>query len=155
MKAFAALSLCLIFAASIGAQVPANSASSDEMATILDQQKEILSRLEAIKQLLAVNPALRSAPQPSMPPMKLATPDQSFRGDRAATIAVIEYADFECPYCGQYEHDIYPQIATDYIETGKVKYFPRFAVAHAPARHDRRSRRALRRRTGQILGDAR
>jgi len=40
-------------------------------------------------------------------------------------VAIVEYADFECPYCGQYEHEVYPQVFADYIQTGKLKYFYR------------------------------
>jgi protein-disulfide isomerase len=50
---------------------------------------------------------------------------ETFRGDSGAHVAIIEYADFECPYCGEYERKVFPQILSDYIEPGKVKYFYR------------------------------
>jgi protein-disulfide isomerase len=106
-------------AANLSAQTP------DEMKAIVEQQKQILSTLNDIKQLLAANGGARRAPQPPAPPSMLGTQGESFRGDTSATVAIVEYADFECPYCGQYEHDIYPHIAKDYVETGKVKYFYR------------------------------
>jgi protein-disulfide isomerase len=95
----------------------------NNLKTIADQQRQILSTLNDIKQLLAS--AIRPAPgpQPPEPPSALATQDESFRGASDARVAIIEYADFECPYCGQYEHDIYPQISKDYVQTGKVRYF--------------------------------
>lgn len=99
-----------------------------QIATLGAQQRQIIDQLNDLKRLLTANTAGRLAPQPPTPPTpptRLATPDQSFRGDSVATVAIIEYADFECPYCGQYEHDIYPQISKDYIKTGKVKYFYR------------------------------
>jgi protein-disulfide isomerase len=40
-------------------------------------------------------------------------------------VAIIEYADFECPYCGEYERKTVPRLLSDYIETGKVKLFYR------------------------------
>ena len=46
-------------------------------------------------------------------------------GESTARVAIIEYADFECPYCGEYERKTFPQILSDYIATGKVKYFYR------------------------------
>ena len=37
-------------------------------------------------------------------------------------MAIIEFSDFQCPFCGRYDKDTYPQIIKDYVETGKVKY---------------------------------
>ncbi len=96
-----------------------------DVKTLQDQQQQIISQLNDIKQLLAANAAARPAPQPPAPPSALATKDESFRGENGASVAIVEYADFECPYCGQYEHEVYPQISKDYIQTGKVKYFYR------------------------------
>jgi protein-disulfide isomerase len=50
---------------------------------------------------------------------------EPFKGERTATLAIIEYADFQCPFCRHFEHDVYPQIRDGYINTGKVKYFHR------------------------------
>jgi protein-disulfide isomerase len=100
---------------------------SQDLSTLVQkiesQQAQILSALSEIKQMLTANAAVRPGPQPPAPPSALATNGESARGDNSATVAIVEYADFECPYCGQYEHDIYPQISKDYIQTGKVKYF--------------------------------
>jgi protein-disulfide isomerase len=93
------------------------------MKTIAEQQRQILSSLNDIKQLLAANAGARPAPQPPAPPSALTTQRETFRGASGASVAIVEYADFECPYCGQYEHEVYPQIAKDYVQTGKVKYF--------------------------------
>jgi protein-disulfide isomerase len=121
----------LVFCASAQAQRPNDKQTSEkqiselakDVKTLADQQQQILSTLNDIKQLLAANAAVRPGPQPPSPPPALATQDESFRGESGATVAIVEYADFECPYCGQYEHEVYPQISKDYIQTGKVKYF--------------------------------
>jgi protein-disulfide isomerase len=94
-----------------------------EVQNVESQQQQMLGTLNEIKQLLAANAALRPGPQPPAPPSALETQHEPFRGEADATVAIVEYADFECPYCGQYEHDIYPQISKDYVQTGKVKYF--------------------------------
>jgi len=66
-----------------------------------------------------------SAPQrtPPPPPTTVDTHGELFRGSNGATIAIIEYSDFECPFCGQYEREAYPQIFDTYIKTGRVKLF--------------------------------
>jgi protein-disulfide isomerase len=119
--------LVFIFAANVGAQtgpvISNPQTSEDQVRRIAEQQRQIISTLNDIKQLLAANANPRPAPQPPIPPSALATQKEASRGDAAAAVAIVEYADFECPYCGQYEHDVYPQISRDYVENGKVKYF--------------------------------
>jgi protein-disulfide isomerase/plastocyanin len=48
--------------------------------------------------------------------------DDTVKGDANAPVTIIEFSDFECPFCGKYVSETYPQIVKDYIETGKVKY---------------------------------
>ncbi len=43
-------------------------------------------------------------------------------GDPNAPVKVIEFADFQCPYCGVYWSSIEPDIIANYVETGKVFY---------------------------------
>ena len=55
-------------------------------------------------------------------------------GDADAPITVIEYASYTCPHCTTFHANTYPQLKTDYIDTGKVKfifrevYFDRFGL---------------------------
>jgi protein-disulfide isomerase len=88
------------------------------------ERVEMLDQFNQLKQLITARTTVSpSAPQPPAILFTLPTHDETFRGSSGASVAIVEYADFECPYCGQYEHDIYPQISKDYIQTGKVKYF--------------------------------
>jgi protein-disulfide isomerase len=41
-------------------------------------------------------------------------------GDSA--LAIVEFSDFECPFCGQHARDTFPSIRRDLIEGGKVTY---------------------------------
>ncbi len=43
------------------------------------------------------------------------------KGDPNAPITIVEYSDFECPYCGRFYADTYKQIDAEYIKTGKAK----------------------------------
>ena len=42
------------------------------------------------------------------------------RGNRSARIVVIEYSDFQCPYCGQFARETLPEIEKKYVDPGKV-----------------------------------
>jgi protein-disulfide isomerase len=43
-------------------------------------------------------------------------------GEKNAPVAVVEFADFQCPVCGTYTLTQESKIITDYVNTGKVFY---------------------------------
>jgi protein-disulfide isomerase len=95
------------------------SALRTDIKALQAEQQQILSRLDEVKEILQ---SMNNQPPPVS---SLSVRGEMFRGDSAARVAIIEYADFECPYCGEYERETFPQILSDYIATGKVKYFYR------------------------------
>jgi protein-disulfide isomerase len=44
------------------------------------------------------------------------------KGDQNAKITMIEFTDYQCPFCSRHFRAVMPQIETDYVKTGKVKY---------------------------------
>jgi protein-disulfide isomerase len=46
-------------------------------------------------------------------------------GNENAKVAIVEFSDFECPFCGRFYSDTLPQLRKDYIDTGKVKLYYR------------------------------
>jgi protein-disulfide isomerase len=48
--------------------------------------------------------------------------DDPVKGSSDALVTIVEFSEFECPYCGVYSRDTFPQIDEAYIKTGKVKY---------------------------------
>lgn len=62
--------------------------------------------------------------QPSAQPtidMKKLMDDDAVRGDPNAPVTIIEWSDYQCPYCGRFYHDTLGLIEQNYIDTGKVK----------------------------------
>lgn len=47
--------------------------------------------------------------------------DANILGDKNAPVTVVEYADFQCPYCGKHYKTVEPGLIQDYVNTGKVK----------------------------------
>jgi len=56
-------------------------------------------------------------------------------GSKDAPVTIIEYASMTCPHCASFTKDVFPQIKTNYIDTGKVRFifreFPLDQVALA------------------------
>jgi protein-disulfide isomerase len=63
-----------------------------------------------------------------IPPIDLALASGNVLGKSDATITISEFADFQCPMCGQFARQVLPQIEEKYIKTGQVKWvFNHFA----------------------------
>lgn len=70
-------------------------------------------------------PPPAAAPDPAAPAPKVDSIDISgapTKGDAKAKVAIVEYTDYQCPFCGQLFTNTYPSIKKEYIDTGKVKY---------------------------------
>ena len=94
-----------------------------------DQGDAILKELREIKQLLA-RPQQQQAPAaPSVPP-KLE--NLTVKGDAIyvlgksdAPLTLVEFTDYQCPFCGRFETTTFPEIKKNYIDTGKVRFILR------------------------------
>jgi len=51
-------------------------------------------------------------------------PEMSF-GRSDAPVTVIKYASLTCPYCRQFQRDVFPRLKRNYIDTGKVRFIIR------------------------------
>ena len=45
-----------------------------------------------------------------------------FKGDPDAPVTIIEFGDFQCPFCGRFAAQTEPQIDEQYIQSGKVRF---------------------------------
>ena len=93
-----------------------------QVQSLQEGQQQILEELKELRKLLQAKPAEAAAPQqPQF--LTLNVHGESFKGDPAASVAIIEYSDFECPFCGVYSRETYTQIVENYVKPGKVKYY--------------------------------
>ena len=76
-------------------------------------------------QVAAQNGAQQAAQQPAAPgaavDIKLA-PNTPYLGSGSAKVTVVEYADYECPYCERWYTTVMPDLKSKYIDTGKIKF---------------------------------
>ena len=43
-------------------------------------------------------------------------------GSRQAPLTIVEFSDFECPYCRLFHQEVMPSLKRDYIDTGLVRF---------------------------------
>lgn len=54
---------------------------------------------------------------------KVSIDDDPIKGDKKkAKVALVEFSDFECPFCQKFHKETFPQIVKDYIDTDKIIY---------------------------------
>jgi protein-disulfide isomerase len=114
---------CLATLATTGQAMPQAKASDSDLSrrvsALEEQQKQIIQQLDSISRMLEP----KSPQSSSAPPTSIKIQSEPFIGERKARVAILEFADFECPYCGQFAHDTYPQLVENYVKTGKVVFF--------------------------------
>jgi len=75
----------------------------------------------------------RSAPRavaPLAPPVVAVDPRRAL-GSADARVAVVEFADYQCPYCRSFHLNALPRLKERYIDTGRVRfYYMDFPLAH-------------------------
>ncbi|HEY4680259.1 MAG TPA: DsbA family protein [Nitrosarchaeum sp.] len=54
--------------------------------------------------------------------ISVSTDDDPVRGNQDAPITIVEFSDFQCPFCARFQIQTLPLILEQYVETGKVKF---------------------------------
>lgn len=81
-----------------------------EIETLKLQQAQMAEELRRLQQAMGVRPAaLPIGTAPS-------------RGSASAPLVLVEFSDYECPFCIRHFTQTMPEIERDYIATGKLRY---------------------------------
>lgn len=115
--------------------VRAAQTALNDIANGAEKPQEIakiaLEELNKAPEANAAAPAQGQAPQqPAVPDPEQVKKDLKMghlpvQGNDNAKVTIVEFSDFECPFCGRFYTDTYPQLKKDYIDTGKVKLYYR------------------------------
>ena len=77
-----------------------------------------ISKLES--KIESVQQAPSQAPSQPLQPVKISLDDDPIRGDPNAPITIVEFSDFQCPFCARFHTQTLPAILEEYIDAGKV-----------------------------------
>lgn len=99
----------------------ADGITSEQAQQILDELKAIRKNLE--QRPIAPTPGPQAPARPVDDKVSMAfTPGSFSVGKDDAPLVLIEYTDYQCPFCQRFHNDTYAQIKTNYIDTGKVRF---------------------------------
>jgi protein-disulfide isomerase len=93
-----------------------------------EQGDAILMELREIKQLLA-RPQQQAQAAPSAPQapqnLKVKGDAKYVLGKSDAPLIMVEFTDYQCPFCGRFETTTYPELKKNFIDTGKIRLIVR------------------------------
>lgn len=75
--------------------------------------------LKMMQQQMAALQEQQEQRQP--PPIRISADDDPTIGDADAPITIIEFSDFQCPFCARFSSQTLPSIQEEYIDKGLVK----------------------------------
>jgi protein-disulfide isomerase len=132
---------CALVAAPLSAQAPAATplaasspapatAPADGNAALAQQMSELVREIRALRQEMAglrqVVASLRagapSAPPTPPPPASVRLDDSPAMGSANAPVAIVEFSEFQCPFCRRHFEQTFSSIKQNYVDTGKVRY---------------------------------
>jgi protein-disulfide isomerase len=106
------------------------------MAALEEGQQAILKELQGLKTQPVRPAAPANVAPPALPSDPLAIAGAASLGRSDAPLTLIEFSDFQCPFCLRHVRQTFDKIRSEYVDTGKVRYvFRQFPIQslHAQA----------------------
>lgn len=91
---------------------------NNDVSEKLDQ---IISKIESKPQTPQVIQQPQQQPQQVII-KEVSLDDDPWKGNPDASIVIVEFSDFQCPFCSKFFRETLSQIEENYIDTGKVKF---------------------------------
>jgi len=104
-------------------------AAGQDSGITRQQADQILNELRQIRQLLEKqeqHAAAAPAPQPAK--VSRATVNLEgvpMLGSKDAPLTIVEYTDYQCPFCQRFHVTSFAELKKNYIDTGKVRFYSR------------------------------
>jgi len=96
----------------------------EEVQALREGQQDMQKELEEIKKLL--QQGARAAPgQQAFKPTDLKVGNSPTMGFADAPVTLVEFSDYQCPFCKRHADTVMPDLLKQYVETGRVRFVMR------------------------------
>jgi len=82
----------------------------------------VKTQTEMLRQFLERVNAAREGREAPFKEMLVGIDGGAVYGRPDAKVTIVEFSDYQCPFCARYSNDTFPQIEREYIDTGRVRY---------------------------------
>jgi protein-disulfide isomerase len=120
MPMLAMLAGLALSAAAPPAQAQSEPATKADIEAIRSELEALRKELGAIRDLLTRPPGRQAPPQPTT--ARVSIDDDPILGSVDAPVTLVEFSDYQCPFCKRFFDTTLPALKTEYIETGKLRY---------------------------------
>src|SRR5437773_10547832 len=112
-----------------GAEDPALAAIRADLDRVREELAAMRGELRALRELL------QRLAAPSQPPARMTatvtTGDNPELGRRDAPVTIVEFSDYQCPFCRQFVTTTLPALKSTYVDAGKLRWvFRDFPLDH-------------------------
>src|SRR5439155_17461435 len=99
------------------AQTPAADVQAlrKEVEALQAGQKEMQKTLQTVKDILI-------GKQPPLEDVYVSTDGAMTLGEATAKVVMVEFSDYQCPFCGRHANETFAPLMEQYVKTGKVRY---------------------------------
>ena len=95
-----------------------------ELSTKVDAMQEDLAEIKKMIKDINSAPAPRAA-APAFKQQVVSVGSSPYKGEVNATLTLMEFSDYQCPFCARHNRDVMPTLISEYIDTGKLKFVMR------------------------------
>jgi protein-disulfide isomerase len=89
------------------------------------QADQILNELKQIRQLLEKQQAAKPGAPAEPTRATLNLEGTQMLGSKDAPVTMVEFTDYQCPFCRQFHATVFNDLKKNYIDTGKVRFYSR------------------------------
>jgi protein-disulfide isomerase len=88
-----------------------------------EQADAIVNELRQIRTLLEKQGRTPLPEQPSRAKLDLA--DAPLLGSKDAPLTLVEFTDYQCPFCQKFQSSAFPELKRNYIDSGRLRFYSR------------------------------
>jgi len=107
------------FAGSYTSNLNSNQISEEDLDTAIAKLE-----LKMLQNQLSTKQAKQTTQEQFGPQIirNISLDDDPMKGNPDAFITIVEFSDFQCPFCARFHQNTLPQLEQNYISTGKVNF---------------------------------